>query len=68
MDSQAITKIPINKQQDESGEKALYHSIIEQLKDKELSDSQKDNFVKKLDELFKSMNDQSKEFQLNSIL
>lgn len=50
-----------------SGEKALYHSIIEQLKDKELSDSQKDNFVKKLDELFKSMNDQSKEFQLNSI-
>ena len=51
-----------------SGEKALYHSIIEQLKDKELSDSQKDNFVKKLDELFKSMNDQSKEFQLNSIL
>lgn len=49
-----------------SGEKALYHSIIEQLKDKELSDSQKDNFVKKLDELFKSMNDQSKEFQLNS--
>ena len=30
-----------------SGEKALYHSIIEQLKDKELSDSQKDNFVKK---------------------
>lgn len=48
-----------------SGEKALYHSIIEQLKDKELSDSQKDNFVKKLDELFKSMNDQSKEFQLN---
>ena len=24
-----------------SGEKALYHSIIEQLKDKELSDSQK---------------------------
>lgn len=47
-----------------SGEKALYHSIIEQLKDKELSDSQKDNFVKKLDELFKSMNDQSKEFQL----
>lgn len=29
-----------------SGEKALYHSIIEQLKDKELSDSQKDNFVK----------------------
>ena len=45
-----------------SGEKALYHSIIEQLKDKELSDSQKDNFVKKLDELFKSMNDQSKEF------
>ena len=37
-----------------SGEKALYHSIIEQLKDKELSDSQKDNFVKKLDELFKS--------------
>ena len=50
-----------------SGEKALYHSI-EQLKDKELSDSQKDNFVKKLDELFKSMNDQSKEFQLNSIL
>ena len=51
MDSQAITKIPINKQQDE-----------------ELSDSQKDNFVKKLDELFKSMNDQSKEFQLNSIL
>ena len=51
-----------------SGEKALYHSIIEQLKDKELSDSQKDNFVKELDELFKSMNDQSKEFQLNSIL
>ena len=51
-----------------SGEKALYHSIIEQLKDKELSDSQKDNFVKKLDELFKSMDDQSKEFQLNSIL
>ena len=51
-----------------SGEKALYHSIIEQLKDKELSDSQKDNFVKKLDELFKSMNDQSKEFQFNSIL
>ena len=33
-----------------------------------LTDSQKDNFVKKLDELFKSMNDQSKEFQLNSIL
>ena len=26
------------------------------------------DFVKKLDELFKSMNDQSKEFQLNSIL
>ena len=40
-----------------SGEKALYHSIIEQLKDKELSDSQKDNFVKKLDELFKSISD-----------
>lgn len=68
MDSQAITKIPINKQQDDKRRKALYHSIIEQLKDKELSDSQKDNFVKKLDELFKSMNDQSKEFQLNSIL
>ncbi len=50
-----------------SGEKALYHSIIEQLKDKELSDSQK-TICEKLDELFKSMNDQSKEFQLNSIL
>ena len=36
-----------------SGEKALYHSIIEQLKDKELSDSQRDNLVKKLDDLFK---------------
>lgn len=68
MDSQAITKIPINKQQDDKRRKGSYHSIIEQLKDKELSDSQKDNFVKKLDELFKSMNDQSKEFQLNSIL
>ena len=36
-----------------SGEKALYHSIIEQLKDKELSDSQKDNFVKKLEKTVK---------------
>ncbi|MFS2718945.1 hypothetical protein AAH048_12915 [Parabacteroides merdae] len=36
-----------------SGEKALYHSIIKQLKDKELSDSQKDNLVKELDDLFK---------------
>lgn len=67
MDSQAITKIPINKQQDDKRRKGSL-SFIEQLKDKELSDSQKDNFVKKLDELFKSMNDQSKEFQLNSIL
>ena len=50
-----------------SGEMALYHSIIEQVKDKEHSDSQKDNFVKKQDELFKSMNDHSKEFQINSI-
>ncbi len=38
-----------------SGEKALYHSIIEQLKDKELSDSQKDNLVKELDDLFKQV-------------
>lgn len=69
MDSQAITKIPINKQQDDKRRKgSLSFHYIEQLKDKELSDSQKDNFVKKLDELFKSMNDQSKEFQLNSIL
>lgn len=30
-----------------SGEKALYHSIIEQLKDKELSDSQKRQFCEK---------------------
>ena len=51
-----------------SGEKALYHSMIEQLTDKVLSDSQKDIFVIKLDELFISRNDQSKEFQLNSIL
>lgn len=36
-----------------SGEKALYHSIIEQLKDKNISDYQRDNLVRKLDELFK---------------
>lgn len=51
-----------------SGEKALYHSIIEQLKDKELSDSQRDNLVKSWMICSRSMNDQSKEFQLKSIL
>lgn len=68
MDSQAITKIPINKQQDDKRRKGSLSFHYRAVKDKELSDSQKDNFVKKLDELFKSMNDQSKEFQLNSIL
>lgn len=50
-----------------SGEKALYHSIIEQLKIRNFPIAKK-TICEKLDELFKSMNDQSKEFQLNSIL
>jgi uncharacterized protein (DUF697 family) len=36
-----------------SGEKALYHSIMDQLKDKNISEDQRDNLVRKLDELFK---------------
>lgn len=36
-----------------SGEKALYHSIMDQLKEKDLSDQQRDELVRKLDELFK---------------
>lgn len=36
-----------------SGEKALYHSIMDKLKEKNLSDQQRDELVKKLDELFK---------------
>lgn len=36
-----------------SGEKALYHSIMEQLKDENISDSERENLIRKLDELFK---------------
>lgn len=36
-----------------SGEKVLYHSLIEQLKDKNLSDSERDQIIRDLDNLFK---------------
>ena len=36
-----------------SGEKALYHSIMEQLKDENISDSERENLIRELDELFK---------------
>lgn len=36
-----------------SGEKALYHSIMDQLKDKDLSTYQRENLIRKLDDLFK---------------
>lgn len=41
----------INKKMTD-GEKALYHSIMEQLKEKDLSVQQRDELLKKLDELF----------------
>lgn len=36
-----------------TGEKVLYHSIMEQLKDKDLSNQQQENLIKDLDNLFK---------------
>lgn len=36
-----------------TGEKALYHSIMEQLKDKNLSNQQQEELIKELDNLFK---------------
>lgn len=36
-----------------NGEKALYHSIMEQLKDKNISDSEREDLIRNLDDLFR---------------